>query len=566
MLCAAGLFSGATGNQVADRCAGRCDTGKLSNISGNSQHEQCTSCPSNHVAGLEQTACALCEEGKVPDQSAALCNACVDGKYRDRTTETFACVACGPNTASSAPVDHNCSTCGAGEVPDASAANCATCAIGAYSSKPVGNASSTCIRCPSRGAQCAGGLLVLDDSAWYPLSTTKTIIESTNMYTCFNEEACLLNADKTRVECNVAKGYFGPLCGGCDRDNEQGHGSFTRSGGGCAKCWSAVESWFTFVGIGNGIVFVMGYLVAQHSFAAPIGQYGATIQKMAMSHLQMLGVLGIFKARGTKVFNEVMSRPAEVVGGSLTSMMPIKCAMNSQIYGPFLLNMAIPFILVALAAVLLIPKTIGEKLLRKCRAGRQAPRFKGKYNVPRRLAVCTLLRAPMTAGDVTEWHDTFHPTQRLAGVVTFVLFSLYPTLVASIASLYNCTTPIEGQEYLVADLTVKCYQGAHNAFLVFASIGAVVFAIGIPVGVAFVTAMKSPIVRGEEGKLTCICMRRSAIKYSEMDVRARFGFLFNGYATNRSGVVVAWEALVMLRKLAVTLAGSMIKDPVSCCV
>ena len=34
-----------------------------------------------------------------------------------------------------------------------------------------------------------------------------------------------------------------------------------------------------------------------------------------------------------------------------------------------------------------------------------------------------------------------------------------------------------------------------------------------------------------------------------------------GYSTDRSGVVVAWEAIVMMRKLAVTLAGSMIKDP-----
>ena len=53
----------------------------------------------------------------------------------------------------------------------------------------------------------------------------------------------------------------------------------------------------------------------------------------------MLGVLGIFKAKGTATFNEIASRPAEVVGGSVTSMLPIKCALQSQIYGPFLLTM-----------------------------------------------------------------------------------------------------------------------------------------------------------------------------------------------------------------------------------
>ena len=38
-------------------------------------------------------------------------------------------------------------------------------------------------------------------------------------------------------------------------------------------------------------------------------------------------------------------------------------------------------------------------------------------------------------------------------------------------------------------------------------------------------------------------------------------FILTGYSTVRSGIVVAWEAIVMLRKLAVTLAGSTIQDP-----
>jgi hypothetical protein len=44
-------------------------------------------------------------------------------------------------------------------------------------------------------------------------------------------------------------------------------------------------------------------------------------------------------------------------------------------------------------------------------------------------------------------------------------------------------------------------------------------------------------------------------------MRSRYAFLYNGYATDRSRMVVSWESIVMLRKLAVTLAGSTIKDP-----
>jgi hypothetical protein len=50
-------------------------------------------------------------------------------------------------------------------------------------------------------------------------------------------------------------------------------------------------------------------------------------------------------------------------------------------------------------------------------------------------------------------------------------------------------------------------------------------------------------------------------KYDHLEVRQRIGFLFAGYATDRSGAVVAWEAWVMLRKLAVSFAGSVVADP-----
>ena len=61
--------------------------------------------------------------------------------------------------------------------------------------------------------------------------------------------------------------------------------------------------------------------------------------------------------------------------------------------------------------------------------------------------------------------------------------------------------------------------------------------------------------------MSCRFERRLPEEYAQYSTRSRFAFLYNGYATDRSGVVVAWEALVMLRKLAVTLAGSVLQDP-----
>ena len=188
----------------------------------------------------------------------------------------------------------------------------------------------------------------------------------------------------------------------------------------------------------------------------------------------MLGVLGIFKAKGTAIFNEIASRPAEIVGGSVTSMLPIKCALQSQIYGPFLLTMLLPPVLLGLAGLLLIPTTLVERAMRAERAGRDAPTFTTPLHLPRCIVCCKALRKPMTAAETEEWYSPFAPMQRLAGVAVFVIFSLYPSLVASIASMFNCTAPIDAVQYLVADLTVRCYEGWHIAFVIFAIFGAIV--------------------------------------------------------------------------------------------
>jgi hypothetical protein len=66
-------------------------------------------------------------------------------------------------------------------------------------------------------------------------------------------------------------------------------------------------------------------------------------------------------------------------------------------------------ILLGLAALLLVPKIYFEKWRRSRRGGREAPLFKGKFNIPRPIAVCRVLRQPMNPGDVAEWHDEFHP-------------------------------------------------------------------------------------------------------------------------------------------------------------
>ena len=59
----------------------------------------------------------------------------------------------------------------------------------------------------------------------------------------------------------------------------------------------------------------------------------------------------------------------------------------------------------------------------------------------------------------------FDPKRRFMAVMVLVMYSLFPTLVASTASMFNCSDPIAGKRYLMADLSVTCYEDAHLLFL-----------------------------------------------------------------------------------------------------
>ena len=266
----------------------------------------------------------------------------------------------------------------------------------------------------------------------------------------------------------------------------------------------------------------------------------------------------------------------------------------------------------------------------------------------------------MTVYDKRAWRAPFDAPARFSAVLAFILFSLYPTLVSSIAAMLNCSDPIGGDRYLLADFTVKCYDTKHLLVLSAAATFGVVYAICIPIAIGFVVAFKSPFacrenrhtlerdiereardrheasIRGLDGvridenmeeenmmeeerkaetvvnpfkrktetgrriridggevemtklatstpsgdpeagdeeteeeeeakkgqcKIKWRFRRRDVASYQSRGIRTRFGFLFHGYATNRSAIVVSWESLVMLQKLMVTLAGSTISDP-----
>jgi len=251
--------------------------------------------------------CIQCEVGfKCPDGTAESREECPANEYAENNGSTicFPVVAGFSRTSASAveecPVGYSCAgknttkePCPIGKFATVKGANaCSPCATGTFT-ESTGNA--LCSMCPNILATCDGGQLILDKNAWYePLGITRTRVDKdTAMYPCFNDECCILSDSKTRTRCDADKGYTGPLCGACDVAK-----GAMRSGSGCMYCWDAATNSFAAIGLATLLLGFVVYLVIQHIFAVPLGVYIAPVQRLALSFLQMLGVLGIFKAKG----------------------------------------------------------------------------------------------------------------------------------------------------------------------------------------------------------------------------------------------------------------------------
>merc|ERR1712216_544978 len=81
---------------------------------------------------------------------------------------------------------------------------------------------------------------------------------------------------------------------------------------------------------------------------------------------------------------------------------------------------------------------------------------------------------------------TFRPLRRFTAVMVLVMYSLYPTIVASTASIFNCSDPIgDGRKrYLMMGLMVTCYSGFHSVFFACACASVVFYCVGTPLGFA----------------------------------------------------------------------------------
>ena len=98
---------------------------------------------------------------------------------------------------------------------------------------------------------------------------------------------------------------------------------------------------------------------------------------------------------------------------------------------------------------------------------------------------------------------------------------------------------VAGVTYLAQDLSVTCYDALHNGFRGLAGLLIAFFGAGFPL-------------------LFAALLRRNRAELHKPEVFARFGFLYDGYSVSRG--MFAWESVVMVRKAAIVMIGSLVKD------
>ena len=281
-------------------------------------------------------------------------------------------------------------------------------------------------------------------------------------------------------------------------------------------------------------------------------------QKLLFSYLQMLGVLGIFKARGTSAFQAAIGQPASLAGGAITTAVFIKCLFMSPVYVSFCITMAAPPVIALLCIIMMGPISFCMTIKHRFQTARAitAPRWAGDREGPpvantsawhaanqtdellvflanraadpaRRVTEARLkigcfftkvhvcfygMRPPCNAceaemSDLDEWKFNEHKRKsrrrfigavRLRKVLVFIVYCIYPTLVRGVMTVLRCSVFIEGKQYLIADMNEECYAGAHQYFSVIAWLFLFFYCLGIPLGVALLLLCKVQEVNNTE--------------------------------------------------------------------
>ena len=389
-----------------------------------------------------------------------------------------------------------------------------------------------CTRCPSMGVDCSGGILKLLP-AFSRADRGSTIDASSELHPCWNAAGCFvdLNTSATNrsffVTHRCAHGYSGPLCGVCDAAAD-----YAKSGSACVPCWSGLANAAVVVALPIGLLGLVVYIALYRDTGKSADSQ--VLFRILLTYIQTLGTLtSIYAARGTQAFRDLFGFTA-VAGDSPLQLSPVQCALRIPFYARFGITVSLPFTMAVLCLLVSVASLACARLGNGGDVVAGAAGAGGGRALARAASMSEVVQHARS--DVRSY---FAKQQWLAPII-FVLNAAYSSLTSTCFSMFNCLPfTVAGVTYLAPDLSVTCFDDTHNLFRGLAGLLIGFFGLGFPALFAYL-----------------LHQRRTQLH--EKEVFERLGFLYDGYVLENG--LYAWESIVMMRKAAVVMIGSLVKD------
>jgi hypothetical protein len=354
---------------------------------------------------------------------------------------------------------------------------CVSCPSGTYSLDP----SEACKECPDE-ATCYGGNLMVPKAEYWRFSRT-----SANFYKCLNPPACLGSPFIVPALTGVcARGYQGNLCHSCESGFSRG------SLNTCAECPDQATNALRLIGLSLAVCLACGVLVWSSLRTVYKPQsLQAVYLKIFAGYLQLITLttqLDLDWPRFVKNYFEVQEYQTSIE----KQVFSVDCYL----------------------------------------AARQDSTDTSYFD---KLLILTLVPVLLGTAACAFWAVVFYFKRKkrlfkiqLVATLVVLFFLVHPSLVKEFFNAFNCTQ-IEGQLWLISDLSIKCFNERHLTFTLIVALPAIlVWGIGVP---SFI--------------LGFLIKRRSTLH--RVSMRGRFGFFYNGFKSTH----FYWEFLILYRKIII---------------
>jgi predicted outer membrane repeat protein len=346
--------------------------------------------------------------------------------------------------------------------------NCVKCAEGFYNLE----ASTECLKCPT-GAVCWGNSTMSPKKGYWRANNS-----TDKFFQCPYDLGCLGGEDDLSYTGLCESGYGGVMCQVCSSGYSKTNGEQ------CAKCPDEASNYVVLACIGVFSLTVAVFLVFMtiKSVYKPKSLLSIYL-KILLNYVQLVLL--------TTTFN--LDWPSQVLalftvqqtaGGVSDNVVSLDCVVGESSY-----LLMLTFLSLLPIVVLFLAGIVWFALKR--------------------------LRNTQNAGSKC--------------VMTFIvlLFLIHPNLVKRNFSMFDCVEVEDGEYWLQAELSIRCWEGAHKFTVMTVSVPSiVVWCVGAP--------------------FVCLLLLvRQRTRLESVETKLKYGFLYNGFTPK----AYYWEFVIMYRKI-----------------